>query len=77
MYSPKIGARYLGAAPSKVRGRRLRQAVHHYLSTHNQRPVDELIANLNRLLVGWQNFFSYGTVTKTYREVDRYVADRL
>ena len=77
MFNPKNGARYLGAAPSKARVRRLRQAVHRYLSPHNQSPVDEVIAHLNRLLVGWQNFFSYGTVTKTYRQVDRYVAGRL
>jgi len=77
MYSPKNGARYLGAAPSEARVRRLRQAVHSYLSPHNLSPVDEVIAHLNRLLVGWANFFSYGTVTKTYRQIDRYVADRL
>ena len=51
--------------------------MHRYLSPHNQSPMDEVIAHLNRLLVGWRNYFSYGTVTKTYREVDRYVADRL
>ncbi len=77
MHSPRNGARYLGAAPSKARVRRLRQAVYRYLSPHNQSPVDEMVAHLNRLLVGWGNFFSYGTVTKTYRQIDRYVADRL
>jgi hypothetical protein len=51
--------------------------VHSYLGPHNQSPVDEVIAHLNRLLVGWGNFFSYGTVTKTYRQIDRYVADQL
>ena len=77
MYSRRNGWRYLGAAPSKARVRRLRQAVHRYLTPHNQSPMDEVIAHLNRLLVGWQNFFSYGTVTKTYRQVDWYVTDRL
>jgi len=77
MHSPKTGACYLGAAPSKARVRRLREAVHSYLSPHNQSPVDEVIIHLNRLLVGWRNYFSYGTVTKTYRQIDRYVADRL
>jgi len=77
MHNPKSGARYLGAAPSKARVRRPRQVVHHYLSPHNQSPVDEVVAHLNGLLVGWGNFFSYGTVSKTYRQVDRYVADRL
>ena len=77
MHSPRNGVRYLGATPSKARIRRLRQAVYKHLSPHNQSPVDEVVAHLNRLLVGWGNFFSYGTVTKTYRQIDRYVADRL
>jgi RNA-directed DNA polymerase len=77
MHSPRNGARYLGATPSKARVRRLHQAVYRYLSPHNQSPVEEVVAHLNRLLVGWGNFFSYGTVTKTYRQIDRYVADRL
>jgi RNA-directed DNA polymerase len=77
MYSRKNGWRYLGAAPSTASVRRLQQDVHRYLSPHNQSPMDEVIAHLNRLLVGWQNFFSYGTVTNTYRQVDRYVTDRL
>jgi RNA-directed DNA polymerase len=77
MHNTKNGARYLGAAPSKARVRRLRQVVHRYLSPHNQSPVDEVVAHLNRLLVGWGNFFRYGTVSKTYRQIDRYVADRL
>ena len=76
MRSPKNGAWYLGAAPSKARVRRLRQVVARYLGPHNQSPVEEVVVHLNRLLRGWQNFFSYGTVTKTYRQVDRYVADR-
>ena len=65
VHNPKNGERYLGSAPSRVRVRRLRQEVHRYLSPHNQSPVDEVVAHLNRLLVARQNFFSYGTVTKT------------
>jgi hypothetical protein len=39
MYNPKNGARYLGAAPSKARVRRLRQAVHRYFAyfAHRER----------------------------------------
>jgi RNA-directed DNA polymerase len=73
---PKNGAWYLGAAPSKARVRRLRRKVHNILRRGNQSPIDEVIADLNRLLIGWSNFFSYGTVSQTYRVVDQYVADR-
>ncbi len=74
---PKNGAWYLGVVPSKARIRRLRQAVRDSLRPHNQSPRGEVIAHLNRLLTGWQNYFSYGTVSKTYRVIDQYVADRL
>jgi len=74
---PKSGTWYLGAAPSKARVRRLRKKVHSILRRGNQNPIDEVIADLNRLLIGWSNFFCYGTVSKTYRVVDQYVADRL
>ena len=74
---PKNGVWYLGAAPSKARVRRLRKKVHSTLRCSNQDPIDEVIADLNRLLIGWSNYFSYGTVSKTYRMIDQYVADRL
>jgi RNA-directed DNA polymerase len=77
MYNPKNGARYLGVAPSKARVRRLREAVHGYLNPRNQSRADEVVGHLNRMLVGWQNYFAYGTVSKTYRQIDRYVAGRL
>ena len=74
---PKDGVWYLGAAPSTARVRRLRKKVHSTLRCSNQDPIDEVIADLNRLLIGWSNYFSYGTVSKTYRTIDQYVADRL
>ena len=76
-YYPKNGAWYLGAAPSKARIRRLRKKVYNILRRGNQNPINEVIADLNRLLIGWSNFFSYGTVSKTYRVVDQYVTERL
>jgi len=76
-YSPRSGAWYLGAAPSKTRVRRLRQKVQTILRCGNQEPINEVIVDLNRVLIGWSNFFSYGTVSRTYRVIDQYVADRL
>jgi RNA-directed DNA polymerase len=74
---PKNGAWYLGAAPSKSRVQQLRKKIHSILRRGNQNPIDEVIADLNRLLIGWSNYFCYGTVNKAYRLVDQYVADRL
>lgn len=75
-YSPRSGVKYPGAVPSVARTRRLQQAVHDYLRPHNQAPVDEVVAHLNRMLDGWARYFGYGSVSRAHRKVDRYVADR-
>ena len=36
-----------------------------------------MISKLNRMLVGWRNYFSVGTVQETYRSVDSYLFQRL
>jgi hypothetical protein len=37
----------------------------------------EMVARLNRRLVGWSNYFSLGPVSKAYRAVDRHACRRL
>ena len=39
-------------------------------------PEDEVRA-LNRVLIGWANYFSLGPVSKAYRAVDRHATQRL
>ena len=36
-----------------------------------------MVAKLNRMLVGWRNYFSVGTVHRTYGSLDHYVFQRL
>ena len=40
-------------------------------------PWEEVRDQLNVKLVGWQNYFRYGTVAKAYQAVNLYVYDRV
>ena len=40
-------------------------------------PVDDVVRNLNRFLVGWQTFFCRGNSTEVFDHVDRFVRDRM
>jgi len=68
---------YLGARPSKGRIKRLYGKVREQLNRGNNDPLEEVVAAVNQMLVGWSQYFSYGTLTKAYRTVDYLVQARL
>lgn len=68
---------YLGARPSRKAVIRLRDKVRALLHRGNMQPLAEIVSRLNRLLQGWWNYFSYGTVAEVARKVDRHVYDRV
>ena len=77
-YSPQTGRAYIGTSPSKKATKRINEAI----SEETRRrwlPKDpqDLVAQLNRKLVGWGNYFCLGQVSKAYRKVDTHARERL
>ena len=77
-YSAKTGRSYIGTRPSKKRIRRMFQAISE--ATHRRTmllDVEAMVAQLNRMLVGWANYFCLGPVSAAYRGVDEHARGRL
>ena len=68
---------YLGAKPSKKRVQRFYGAVRQFLDRRNQIPPEIAVERVNSRLLGWAFYYSYGTISRTYKKVDRLVADRV
>ena len=77
-YSPRTGRAYVGTRPS----RKAVQRVCREISDMTQRrwlllDAQNRVARINRLLLGWSNYFCLGPVSKAYRSVDRHASRRL
>ena len=77
-YSTRTGRTYLGTVPSKKRVQRICQAV----SEETERRTTQLdsatlVGKLNRMMIGWANYFCLGPVSKAYDAVDRHAKKRL
>jgi RNA-directed DNA polymerase len=77
-YSPKTGRAYIGTAPSQKRVKRICEAISE-LTGRDQTLLDQeiVVAKLNRVMIGWANYFCLGPVSKAYRAVDRHACKRL
>lgn len=77
-YSPKTGHAYLGTRPSRKAVRRVVRAIsemtaRHWLLTD----VEDRVERLNRLMLGWANYFCLGPVSTAYAAVDQQARRRL
>ena len=77
-YSPKTGRAYLGTVPSQRRVKRICEAISE-LTGRDQTLLEQeiVVARLNRVMVGWANYFCLGPVSKAYRAVESHACKRL
>jgi RNA-directed DNA polymerase len=69
---------YLNVFPSKKAQQRERQKLHEMTGVkYLWKSVPKLIADLNRHLRGWANYFAFGFPSKAFRTMDWYLLNRL
>jgi hypothetical protein len=77
-YSPKMGRAYLGTRPSRKSIQRVCREVSEMTSRRwLLLEAEDRVARINRLLLGWSNYFCLGPVSKAYRSVDGHARRRL
>ena len=78
LWSYRTRRPYLGPKPSMKAVKRLRRRIHEETS-RNWLWKDEVnrVCELNRVLRGWANYFSVGTLHRTYTAIDQHVFQRL
>ena len=77
-YSPRTGRAYIGTRPSKKRVQRLSAEITEMTAGRwYWRDAHDLVADLNRRLRGWANYFCLGPASRAYRAVDAHVTSRL
>ena len=77
LHSYKTGVRYPAATPSKKAIQRLKHDLRQWLHRTNSRPVEEVIATLNRKVRGWANYFRYGSVWHVRNNLEQFVYQRV
>jgi RNA-directed DNA polymerase len=72
LVSRRTGTMYLGVTPSKKRVKRFKQKLREVLKPGNQGRIRDVVAAVNRRVVGWGNYFSVGTLGPVYQSLDEY-----
>jgi RNA-directed DNA polymerase len=77
-YSARTGRSYIGTRPSAKKVASLRDEIRELTDRRWQgRSAEDRVMRLNRLLLGWSNYFCLGPVTPVYRAIDWHSCDRL
>ncbi len=78
-YSPKTGASHIGVRPSDKKIRRLCLEIREQTKRGrwNWFEPEEMAGHLNRMMVGWANYFCLGWVSKAYQAVTVHARHRL
>jgi group II intron reverse transcriptase/maturase len=77
-WSSKTGRGYIGTRPSRKALARLVRAVHEATGRRTTGVSEgKKVADLNRMLVGWSNYFCQGPVSRAYRAMDAHTRRRL
>ena len=77
-YSMRRGRVYLGTTPSKKRVQRICRAISDEAGRDTVwQNSKTIVERLNRILIGWANYFCLGSVSKAYSAVDLHARTRL
>ena len=77
-YSRRTGRPFIGTRPSSKKVAALRAAIRDLTDRRGVgTDVEGLVVRLNRLLLGWSNYFCLGPVSPAYRAIDRHCSQRL
>jgi RNA-directed DNA polymerase len=73
----RAGGRIMDARPSDRSVRRVKRKLREVLNPWNTGPWPEVADRVNRIVVGWSNYFSHGTLLFAHRAVDNHLYDRV
>jgi RNA-directed DNA polymerase len=77
-YSMRRGRAFLGTVPSKQRVQRICRAISDETGRDTAwLDTSVMVAKLNRMMIGWANYFCLGPVSKAYSAVDIHARRRL
>jgi len=74
----KPGVRFMARWPSARATKTARQRIRELTDRRLlMLPIEDVVANLNRFLIGWGGYFRWGNSTRQFDKIDRYAIDRV